>query len=143
MVQGTLSQAYAVWLDSGIDRAATLGALRQAFPTTFIEHAVPRQILNLGLVSGQPILLATIVGVLAGAALVHALVMSVRRGRRQIGFLKTLGFTRRQVVAAVAWHASSIAAVALLIGILLGVVMGRLAWGAIVDDLGRPARLRQ
>lgn len=52
MIQGTLSQTYAVWLDPGVDRAATLGVLRQAFPTTFIDHAVPRQILNLGLGSG-------------------------------------------------------------------------------------------
>jgi len=133
---GSLSQSYAVWINRGVDRQATLAALRRAFPTTYIEHQTPRQILNLGLVSGQPVLLALIVGLLAGAALVHALVMSVRRGRRQLGILKTLGFRRRQVASTVAWHASSIAVAALAIGLPLGIVTARLTWGAIANGLG-------
>jgi hypothetical protein len=136
LVPAVLRQSYAVWVEPGADRAATLDAVRRAFPTTFVEGYAPRQVLNLGLVSDQPVLLALIVVLLAAAALVHALVMSVRRGRRQLGVRKTLGFGRRQVVAAVAWHASSIALTSLVVGLPLGVIAGRLAWGAIVAEMG-------
>ena len=58
------------------------------------------------------------------------------RIRRQIGVLKTLGFTRGQVVSSVAWHATTIAVLALVAGVPLGLVAGRLAWRAISNSLG-------
>ncbi len=136
MTPETLSQTYAVYIEPGADRDATLDALRAVFPTTFLAESTPTQVSNLGLVSGQPAWLALIVGLLAGAALIHALVTSVRSNRRQIGVLKSIGFTKRQVMSTVAWHASLLTGAALLVGIPLGIVIGRVAWSAIVDNLG-------
>ncbi len=130
------SANYAVYIEPGADRDATLTALREAFPTTFHAESTPTQVSNLGLVSGQPAWLALIIGLLAGAALIHALVTSVRSNRRQIGVLKSIGFTKRQVLSTVAWHASLLAGAALIVGIPLGVVIGRVTWSAIVDNLG-------
>ena len=113
MAPESQSQTYGVYIDPGADRGATLAALRAAFPTTFLERSTPRQVSNLGLVSGQPAWLALIVGLLAGAALIHALVTSVRSNRRQIGVLKSIGFTKRQVMSTVAWHASLLTGAAL------------------------------
>jgi putative ABC transport system permease protein len=132
----TMSQTYVVWVEPGVDRAATMASLRQAFPTTFLEASTPRQVTNLGLVSNQPVLVALIIALLAGAALIHALVTSVRGSRRQIGVLKSIGFTNGQVVSSVAWHASLLAGGALVLGVPLGIVTGRVAWRTIVDDLG-------
>ena len=42
--------------------------------------------------------------------------------------LKTLGFTRRQLAAAIAWQSSVIAAIGLAIGIPLGIAAGRWLW---------------
>ena len=47
--------------------------------------------------------------VLAVAALGHTLVSSIRRRRRDLATLKTLGFTRGQVSATVAWQATTFA----------------------------------
>jgi ABC-type lipoprotein release transport system permease subunit len=127
---------YAVWVDDDVDRRATLAAVHEAFPTTYVEPRPADKIANLRHVADQPKLLTLVVGLLAGAALIHALVMSVARSRRQIGVLKTLGFTRRQVVASVGWHATSIAVAALMIGVPLGIVGGRLAWTSISGSLG-------
>jgi ABC-type lipoprotein release transport system permease subunit len=132
----TLSQNYVVWVEDGTDREATLASLRQAFPTTYLETSVPSQVTNLGLVSGQPAILAFIIAFLAGAALIHALVTSVRGSRRQVGVLKSVGFTNRQVRSMVAWHASLLSSVALVVGIPLGIILGRVIWRAIVDNLG-------
>jgi hypothetical protein len=136
MTGETLSQTYVVWVQPGIDRASTLSALRDEFPTTFLERSTPRPVSNLGLVSNQPALLAMLVGLLAAAAMVHALATSVRHGRQQLGVLKTIGFTRRQVAAAVAWHASTLAVVSLVFGLPLGVIAGRMLWTRIVENIG-------
>ncbi len=132
----SVAQSYAVWIDPDADRFATMAALRAAFPTTFVLPQPPDQIGNLGLVQRQPLLLALIVGAIAAAALVHALVLSVRRGRHQIGVLKALGFTRGQVSGSVAWHATLLVVPGVFIGVPLGIVIGRFVWTTIVDNIG-------
>jgi ABC-type lipoprotein release transport system permease subunit len=66
-------------------------------------------------------------------------VLSVGRNRRTLGALKVLGFTRRQVRNAVAWHATSYAAVALAIALPVGVIVGRWTWRVVAESLGVPA----
>ena len=50
-----------------------------------------------------------------------------RRGDRP-AFAKTLGFTRRQRAATVAWQSSVSAAVGVLVGLPLGIALGRWLW---------------
>ena len=50
--------------------------------------------------------------------------------------LKSLGFTRRQVRHAVAWQATTIVAIALLIGLPTGIAGGRWAWHIFAAQLG-------
>jgi predicted lysophospholipase L1 biosynthesis ABC-type transport system permease subunit len=50
--------------------------------------------------------------------------------------LKTLGFTRGQVGATIAWQATTFAVVALCVGLPLGVAAGRWAWQLTADTLG-------
>ncbi len=87
-------------------------------------------------VRSTPIVLSIVLALLATMTLAHGLVSSVRRRRRELSLLKTLGFTRRQVSSAVAWHASTVVAIALLLGIPLGIIAGRWAWSALATDLG-------
>jgi ABC-type lipoprotein release transport system permease subunit len=83
-----------------------------------------------------PVTLAVLVLSLALLAVGHALVTGVVRRRREFAILKTLGFTRGQVRATVAWQATTIAAVGLLIGIPVGIVAGRLVWHRLASGLG-------
>ena len=81
----------------------------------------------------------TLAALLAGLALIavgHALVTAVRRRRRELALLKTLGFTRRQVRTTVAWQATTIAAAGLIVGIPVGVVIGDLVWRTVANGLG-------
>jgi ABC-type antimicrobial peptide transport system permease subunit len=64
----------------------------------------------------------------------------VRRRRRDLAVLKTLGFTRSQVLRVVAWEASAFAAVALLAGLPLGVLAGRQAWSVFATASGVSAQ---
>jgi ABC-type lipoprotein release transport system permease subunit len=62
------------------------------------------------------------------AALALTLVSSVRQRRRDLALLKTIGFVRGQLAAAVAWQSSVAALVGIVVGIPLGVVAGRWIW---------------
>jgi predicted lysophospholipase L1 biosynthesis ABC-type transport system permease subunit len=60
----------------------------------------------------------------------------VRRRRHDLAILKALGFVRRQVSAAVAWQATTVALVALAVGLPLGVALGRWSWSLLADRIG-------
>jgi ABC-type lipoprotein release transport system permease subunit len=76
------------------------------------------------------------VALVALGTVTHALVTSVRRRRRDLAVLKTLGFVRGQVAATVAWQASTFAVVALGLGLPLGIAAGRWAWQLTAAALG-------
>jgi ABC-type lipoprotein release transport system permease subunit len=96
----------------------------------------PSDIVAYSRVRTTPPLLAGVLALLAIATVAHALVTAVRRRRRDLALLKTLGFTRGQVSGSVAWQASTIGAIALVVGLPLGVVLGRWAWSALANNLG-------
>jgi len=83
-----------------------------------------------------PLALAGVFSIVAFATLVHVLVTSVRRRRRDLAILRTIGFTRRQVSRTVAWQSATIATAALAIGIPIGIVVGRFAWSLFATRLG-------
>ena len=66
----------------------------------------PAEIVNYRSMGATPALLAGGLALGAITALGLTLATSVRRRRRDLALLKTLGFTRRQLAAAVAWQAS-------------------------------------
>jgi hypothetical protein len=66
----------------------------------------PAQIANYRSMGAAPDLLAGGLSVGAFAGLAFTLIASVRRRRRDLAVLKTLGFTRRQLAGTVAWQAS-------------------------------------
>jgi ABC-type antimicrobial peptide transport system permease subunit len=88
----------------------------------------PAEIVNYKSMGTMPLVLAG--GVAAGAvvALGLALVSSVRRRRRDLALLKTLGFTRRHLAATVAWQSTVIALGGVIVGIPAGIAVGRWLW---------------
>jgi FtsX-like permease family len=119
----------------GADRAAALRRLTVAFDGPSIAVR-PTDVGDFGGVEALPLLIVAVFAGAAAAALAHALVMSVHRRRRELAILKTLGFTRVQVAIAVVWQATTVAAVGLLIGLPLGLGIGRFAWNVFAEDLG-------
>ena len=88
----------------------------------------PAEIVNYKSMGTMPVILAGGVAAGAFAALGLALVTSVRRRRRDLALLKTLGFTRRQLAATIAWQSTVIAVGGVVIGIPLGIAVGRWLW---------------
>jgi hypothetical protein len=100
------------------------------------KFQTPPDLLNFGGVAAMPALLGALLSALALMTITHLLISSVRRRRRDLAVLRTIGFTRRQVRAAVAWQATTLMAVALALGIPAGLICGRLAWLAFTSQLG-------
>jgi hypothetical protein len=88
-----------------------------------VQH--PAQIVNYAALSAAPSLLAAGLAAGAAAALFLTLFASVRRRRHDLAVLKTIGFTRRQLAATVAWQATVAAIVGSAVGIPLGIALGR------------------
>ena len=118
------------------DRDRAIAGLRRDFAGFIFEPRPHAEVRNLQRVGGLPSLLAGLVALLALAMMTHTLVTSVRRRRRDLAVLKTLGFTRGQVAATIAWQATTFAVVALVLGLPLGVAAGRWAWQLTADALG-------
>jgi predicted lysophospholipase L1 biosynthesis ABC-type transport system permease subunit len=93
-------------------------------------------IADLGGAQRVPLALSGILALAAVMTLAHVLVSSVRRRRRDLAVLKTLGFVRRQVSATVAWQATTLTGISLLIGLPLGVAVGRWAWTLFANTIG-------
>jgi ABC-type antimicrobial peptide transport system permease subunit len=96
----------------------------------------PTDLVNFGQVQNLPLVLAGLVALLAVATLAHTLITAIRRRRRDLAILKMLGFVPRQVRQAVAWQATTFVFAALLIGLPLGIAIGRVTWDAFASQLG-------
>lgn len=97
---------------------------------------VPVEVNRLQHINWLPATLAALLAVLGLVAVGHALVTSVRRHRRELAVLKTLGFDRHQVRATIAWQATTLASAGLIIGVPAGLIVGNLIWRQVADSLG-------
>jgi hypothetical protein len=128
--------SFFVRLDPASDRRHAVQQLQRDFPNTVVFPLKQPDLTNLERVGYLPGLLAGLVALLALGTVTHALVTSVRRRRRDLAILKTLGFRRGQVSQTVAWQATSFALAAGLLGVPLGVAGGRWAWLVVAEQLG-------
>jgi ABC-type lipoprotein release transport system permease subunit len=78
--------------------------------------------------------LAAFLALLGVAALGHALVTAVRRRRHDLAVLRAIGFRPRQSAACIFWQAMTVALVGIVIGLPLGIVVGRLSWRWVADS---------
>jgi hypothetical protein len=141
---GTCYNFFLVRFRPGTDEAsaaATLTALatRVGCPPwvcAVISDQRPADIRDYAGVRDTPLVLGALLVVLAVGTLAHVLLTGVRRRRRDLAVLKTLGLSRGQVLRLVAWQAGAFGGVALLAGLPLGVLAGRQAWAAFAGAAG-------
>ena len=95
----------------------------------------PAEIVNYQSTGATPVILASGLAAGAVAALGLTLAASVRRRRRDLALLKTLGFTQRQLATAVAWQASVAAITGVVAGVPAGIALGRWLWDLFARDI--------
>jgi len=134
-------------LRPGVDRAAAVRSLdhitavldRTSDPDAPVGGVVaalrPAEIADYRTVSTTPAVLATVLAAGALGALALTLVASVRQRRREFAVVRALGFTRRQLAASVAWQSSAAAVVGVVLGVPIGIALGRWLWTLFADGI--------
>jgi hypothetical protein len=95
----------------------------------------PAEIVNYRSMGTTPAILGA--GLAAGAVvgLGLTLIASVRRRRRDLALMKTLGFTGRQLATVVAWQSSVAVAIGTVVGLPIGIVVGRSLWDLFAHEI--------
>jgi putative ABC transport system permease protein len=103
----------------------------RVFPTE-----MPLEVERLEQVDQLPTALALLLAVLGALAVGHLLMASARRRRRDLAVLRTLGFTRRQLMTTVAWQAVTVAVFGVVVGAAFGMAAGTWLWRTTAEDVG-------
>jgi putative ABC transport system permease protein len=127
---------YSALVRSADPAAADAVYARYAADYEVADKEPPPEVSNLLDLGRLPVVLAVFFGALAAAGIVHALLHVTRRRGRELGVLRALGFTRRQVSATLLFMACSVLGVGLVVGLPLGFLVGRLAWAGAASSTG-------
>jgi hypothetical protein len=131
------SDAFLDFVPGGQTHAHLAELERQIGPEYRVYLAEPpTDILNFGRVQDLPVLLALLLTGLAAATLLLTLLSSAHRRRTDLAVLKTLGYRPRQLWSVVACQSTAMSAVGLVVGIPLGIALGRWLWMLVADHLG-------
>jgi ABC-type antimicrobial peptide transport system permease subunit len=110
--------------------------LARAYPVAVNFPVPPTNLVNFGESVNFPLILGLVLIVFGVATLLHVLVVSVTRRRREMGLLKSLGFVGRQVASMVWWQTTTVAVVGIAVGVPAGIAIGRLVWQAFAGSFG-------
>jgi ABC-type antimicrobial peptide transport system permease subunit len=123
----------------GVSISQGLSTIRHVLPVRgsfILRRSASSDLTNVQRIAQLPDALAGLLALVAAGTLAHTLISSVRRRRRDLAILRTLGFDRRQVRFTIVWQATTIIVISLAVGLPLGAVAGRWAWRLFVDQLG-------
>jgi hypothetical protein len=97
---------------------------------------VPAAIVNVSHIRAIPFVLAGVLAALALLTVSHVMVTSMRSRRRDLAILRSLGADRGWITRAVHWQATLLTALPIVLGIPVGVTIGRLVFLAFADSMG-------
>jgi putative ABC transport system permease protein len=106
--------------------------------TCIVTDQRPNTVNNYAAIDATPVILAGVLAVLGLAVLAQFILASARRRRRDFALLKVLGMFRRDLSAVALWQVATVTAVALVVGVPLGIAGGRWAWQLFADQAGLP-----
>jgi predicted lysophospholipase L1 biosynthesis ABC-type transport system permease subunit len=115
-------------------RLARLPKEGRAFPP--LAALVPLEVDRLQKIDALPWALGGFLAVIGIVGIGFALVTGVRRRRRELAVLKTIGFRRAQLGVTVATQATVLGVLGLVAGVPLGIVVGRALWKAVARGAG-------
>jgi hypothetical protein len=135
----------AIHLHRGVDPSAFVDRLRPTFqqwdatgapPFTYSGPVRSAEIVNVSELRSVPLVLGGVLGVALLVGLTASIVISVRDRRRELAILRALGYNDRDLRATVRWQAGAMMAVGVIVGMPLGIIVGRAAWRAFANQLG-------
>ncbi|MEP7019680.1 MAG: FtsX-like permease family protein [Pseudonocardiales bacterium] len=120
--------------DAGAKLSAALAKADPALANVFFAPPdLLTEVAQLRQVRVLPIVLGLFLALLAVGAVGHALATAVRRRSHDLAVLRALGMTQRQCRWVVITQASVLAVIGLLLGVPLGLAVGRTVWRVVAD----------
>jgi hypothetical protein len=141
----SLGAFIAIDLVDGTDQAAFLASIRPELPAWDLSGAPPfvydqpvrpALIADASAMRGVPVGLGTFFALAMAGGLMLGIAVATRARRRELALLRAVGCTGRQLRATVRWHALTIAGVGLVVGLPLGIALGRTAYRGFADGIG-------
>jgi hypothetical protein len=127
---------YLLQFSRGADGRAALHRVAQQYASAIDYPVTPANLVNFGEAVDFPLIVGLVLIVFGITTLLHVLVVSVARRRREASLLRALGFVRRQIAYAVWWQTATIAFVGIVVGVPVGIAVGRAIWQAFARSLG-------
>jgi ABC-type lipoprotein release transport system permease subunit len=115
---------------------AAIDTLSREYPAQVNFPQPPTNLVNFGEAVNFPLILGFVVVLFGIATLLHLLLTSLSRRRRETGLLKSLGMLRRQIAFCVSWQTTTIAVIGVVLGVPLGIAAGRAVWSAFASNVG-------
>ena len=107
------------------------------------EGGIDRETLAANIVSVDPTstesapdLLAGLMALLAGGVLAYGLAVTVARNAHDLAVARALGLTPRMQRRTARWASAAFATAALVVGVPIGLVVGRVIWRTYATNLG-------
>jgi hypothetical protein len=136
--QGAYSDGgvYLLRFARGADGRAALSHVAKEYAAAISYPVTPANLVNFGEAVNFPLIFGLVLIVFGITTLVHVLVVSVARRRREAGVLRALGFVRRQIAYSVWWQTATITLVGIVVGVPAGIAVGRDIWQLFARSLG-------
>ncbi len=96
----------------------------------------PSEIDSLDRLRSLPLMLSGLLVLVVGVTVVNAMVVAVRRRRRDLAIMQSMGSTNGGVTTVGVSQGVTIGAVGLLVGLPIGVVVGRRLWNLLANAFG-------
>lgn len=122
--------------DEGADIEALESRLGDDYALGFRHATLPVRLDNLDQTRGIGPALMAFFAALGFLGLLHALVTAVRERRAMLAMLRLLGSKRAHVRRSVIWQSLFVTGTSLLIGVPVGLAIGRWTWFQVIEGLG-------
>ena len=122
----------------GADRDAATRRIKAGIPLGLTNESLPARpaaVANVAELGGIPQMLALVLAAIGAIAVAHAVVLAVRRRRREIAVLAAMGMTASQRAWIVLTMAVTMVVIGLAVGIPVGIVLGTYVWNLMANGL--------
>jgi predicted lysophospholipase L1 biosynthesis ABC-type transport system permease subunit len=128
-----------VRIDPRADRVAAVRALQRDFPGSIRSVRPSSDVQNISRLHAVPWLIAGLVGALALATLIHALVTLLGRHRDTLAVVSAMGFTRAQRRQVGVLAGTGLVGLGVVVGVPIGILLGARVWRGVADSIGVPS----
>lgn len=108
----------------------------ESTPTEWLVSLAPAEVRESDAATGLIWMVVGLLGALVVATIGHGMATTAQRRHGDYAVLRALGFTRRQVLAAVTSQSTTTVVLALFVGVPIGIVLGRWSWRLFARDMG-------